>query len=836
MTGSSSKNAKPSIAQKGPALNPTAPISGPWLRCLLEQLNEEPGGGGRFEQLAVALVHRRKAPNIKPATPPSSGGDLGVDARTTKTLIDQEPLFRLYETPPEVDERWIFAFSIEKKWKPKLESDLMTIRANRLAPSRVVFVTTCRIHPERVKIETERALAKQFKVEVEILDGSWIERHLLSTDYHLAVLHLGAPPAADPELEAFAQKIAGLSAAGMTDDEAEEVARLEKNLQYFNRSTERSEHFFRDVKSLAGILARYDSTYARALEWYRLAWARAIAAPAGPAVMEVAYAYLRALVRDPTLHTEMLNGVEQYITMVFATNVPYHARGAANLLLHLTATRHKEPRWVEACSRLREWCRQAPGRAYGIASQGHAADAALLIDSLDAARARDEQGRASHFQALAAHLSTYRNVIGVPLEHWAESLAAASAVCAGEESFETTYEIASAIVRERKGDLALAVVSRDRAVALARNKRFAEAVRFAAKAQSAWFSPNYQRGFVLMGLFIANCFQSLERPWAARAALLQTWHVATNDPRHRDLDLVHQIFLGLYNCAASAGWWRECFHLLRYYYGACAMARVEPVIEMATFVQGAVPVLLNGLSRVSPAVHDVLLYEARKIFPSAALTYEEITLATDDAFERWLDDPELSLPQRDELRALRSKTRDGPFAFTPPPVDESAAVRVLKAAWPHALGTSTLSITAPNDEHALGVAVDIAAQFEAWLTLGSEHRLCVIDDEIHIEIVYGTIGGRGFKYEQRSDGSFQVVVSREKLANAYANLRTDTFNDALGIVCGAVIGAALDDPKPIFAAFAPQRFVEVRGAIAAAAPPSYIMTHSLKLRSSHDTG
>jgi hypothetical protein len=809
----------------GPTPDPTAPISAAGLRYLLAQLNEDPGGGGRFEQLAVALVHRRKAPNIKPATPPSLGGDLGVDARTTKTLVAQEPLFRLYETLPEADERWIFAFSIEKKWRKKVESDLQTIRANKFSPSRVIFVTTVRIHPEKVKIQAERALKKKFKVEVEILDGSWIETLLLTTDYYLAVLYLGAQPAADPELESLARRLAGLAEAGMTDDEAHEVARLETSIQYFNSSTQWSEHFFRDVTALAAIQVRYSETRDRALLWYRLAWERASQAPPQPAAMDLAYAYLRALVSDRTCHEEMLAGVDLYISMVIGSDVPYYARGAANLLIHLAPTMASEPRWTAACCRLREWCRRSPPEAYGIASRAYAADAALMLDSVTVSQSQDAQALSEHFRALTAHLVANRNLPNVPLGHWASALAGAAGVCSGEPAFD----LANAISHDREGDLAVAKISRDRAVALARSKRFDEAIRFAAKAQAAWFAPSTHRGFVLMGLFIARCFEDLERPWAARAVLLQVWHVATNDPHHRDLDLMHHVFLGLYNCSASAGWWRECVDLLRFYYAACGLARIEPAPEMAEFVQGVVPILLTGLGRVSPRIHDLMLARSRQWFPSAALTYEEITLATDETFESWLNDPDISPPQRDSLRRLRAKTRGSDLPFSPPPVDEGASTRVIQSAWGHALGTSALRITVPNDRHAIAFAVDIAAQFEAWCELGTEHNLCVVDDVIQIDISYGPVRAQHVVVEGQPDGSTRVVVSRDALLDEGSRARSELFAEALRIVSAAIIGASLDAPEDVVSAFAPEGFGEARRVVSVAAPPSYILMQSLNL-------
>lgn len=823
-----------------PAATPPAPvpIDGRWLRYMLDQLNEEPGGGGRFEQLALALIHRRKAANIKPATPPSSGGDLGVDGRTTKTLLTHEPMFRLYKTPPEANERWIFAFSIESKWRQKLEADLATIRANRLGPSRVVFVTNRRIHPERVKITAERELKKKYHVAVEILDGSWIEHHLLSDDYHLAVMHLNAPPISDPELEAFAKRVGGFKQTGFSEAEALEIERLERSIQYVNRSIDPPEHFFRDTKLLAGLLATQETSFPRALEWYRLAWERARQAGPSPAAMAVSYAYLRALVRDKLLHEEMLVGIDQYVNMVIASNIPYHARGCANLILHLAPTMGSDARWCSALERLHAWCRSASERSYGVASLGQAADAALILDLAAITQKQDRAAYTGFFKALASHLATYQSVQSVPLEHWAKALSEAAAVFSGEEAFEAAYDLAAQIVREREGDLAVAVVSRDRAMALYRAGRYGDAVPFASRAQRAWLSPNYFRGFALTGLLIGELFRKLERPFAARAALFQVWHVTTADPQHRDLDLLRFVCLGLYECAVMVGWWREGFRWLRTYYRMCAVARVEPAPEMAATVHFVVPILLAGLRRVAPSIHDEVLVEAQQAFPDAALIHQEITLATDAEFERWLDDPGFAPPQRDELRARRATMRAGLLPVKPPPTDESAPIQLFESRWPHALGGSLLQIAVPNDPPALAFALDVAAQFEAWLTLGTERNLCVVDDPVRIEIGYTdgyTDATDELTFKDGPNGLFMVTLAREQLERAQESVTGHAFNNALAVLVATVIGASLDDPQAIFDAFKLDHFTKVREAIAAAAPPSYIAVSVLNVWRSDDT-
>jgi hypothetical protein len=179
------------------------PITRKYLRYLIEGLNADDTGSGIFAQLAERLVHRRKCANIVPATEPSAGGDYGQDARTQQVLLDADGRFRFYISPPVVNERWIFAFSIDKNWQAKLKRDAKKIVENQLSPDRIIYVTNRFISPEHVKIDMERQIQTLYNIPCEILDGQWFLDNLYEHDYTLAVDLLECPPEEDPELMAI---------------------------------------------------------------------------------------------------------------------------------------------------------------------------------------------------------------------------------------------------------------------------------------------------------------------------------------------------------------------------------------------------------------------------------------------------------------------------------------------------------------------------------------------------------------------------------------------------------------------------------------------------------
>ena len=82
---------------------------------------------------------------------------------------------RWYEGDPKraANERWAFAFSAKKRWKPKVEDDVRKIVETGRDYSLIYFITNQAVS-DRSRAVVEDALRKQWEVEVRLLDRSWI--------------------------------------------------------------------------------------------------------------------------------------------------------------------------------------------------------------------------------------------------------------------------------------------------------------------------------------------------------------------------------------------------------------------------------------------------------------------------------------------------------------------------------------------------------------------------------------------------------------------------------------------------------------------------------------
>lgn len=126
-----------------------------------------------FEHFCRRLAEKELCPNLLPQTGPTGGGDSKVDTETfpvADTITE-----RWYEGDPKraAHERWAFAFSAKKRWRPKVNDDVRKIVQTGRGYSLIYFITNQGV-PDRDRAEVEDALREQWGVEVRILDRRWI--------------------------------------------------------------------------------------------------------------------------------------------------------------------------------------------------------------------------------------------------------------------------------------------------------------------------------------------------------------------------------------------------------------------------------------------------------------------------------------------------------------------------------------------------------------------------------------------------------------------------------------------------------------------------------------
>ncbi|HRX82332.1 MAG TPA: hypothetical protein P5307_24865, partial [Pirellulaceae bacterium] len=126
-----------------------------------------------FENFARALLKLEICPNILPQTGPTGGGDSKVDSETYPVADSLALAWYVGVGREAASERWAFAFSAKAKWSEKLRSDIAKIAATGREYKKAFFCTNQYVRDKR-RAELEDELSKAHKLDVRILDRTWI--------------------------------------------------------------------------------------------------------------------------------------------------------------------------------------------------------------------------------------------------------------------------------------------------------------------------------------------------------------------------------------------------------------------------------------------------------------------------------------------------------------------------------------------------------------------------------------------------------------------------------------------------------------------------------------
>lgn len=130
-----------------------------------------------FEKFCRRLAEVEICPNLLPQTGPTGGGDSKVDSETypVSELISERWYYGKGDKGGK--ERWAFAISAKKDWKPKVKSDVKKIAEANDTVARdytKVFFMTNQYVSDKKRAETEDSLRKEFNLDVRILDRTWL--------------------------------------------------------------------------------------------------------------------------------------------------------------------------------------------------------------------------------------------------------------------------------------------------------------------------------------------------------------------------------------------------------------------------------------------------------------------------------------------------------------------------------------------------------------------------------------------------------------------------------------------------------------------------------------
>ena len=135
-----------------------------------------------FEHFCRRLAEREICPNLLPQTGPTGGGDSKTDSENYP--VAESIAMRWYEgedSAAAAKERWAFAFSAKKKWRPKLDSDVESIAKTQRGYTNVYFFTN-QFVKDKERAALEDKLSAKYGTKVHIMDRSWIVKCVFEND------------------------------------------------------------------------------------------------------------------------------------------------------------------------------------------------------------------------------------------------------------------------------------------------------------------------------------------------------------------------------------------------------------------------------------------------------------------------------------------------------------------------------------------------------------------------------------------------------------------------------------------------------------------------------
>lgn len=143
-----------------------------YLESLTSQSKEK-----EFEDFCRKIVEVTICPNLLPQTGPTGGGDSKVDSETYPVAdsIAETWLYGYGDSAHK--ERWAFAISAKKDWKPKLKSDVKKIFGTNEEHDRdykKIYFITNQFVSDRKRADAEDELRKEYQLDIRILDRTWL--------------------------------------------------------------------------------------------------------------------------------------------------------------------------------------------------------------------------------------------------------------------------------------------------------------------------------------------------------------------------------------------------------------------------------------------------------------------------------------------------------------------------------------------------------------------------------------------------------------------------------------------------------------------------------------
>lgn len=491
-----------------------------FLEYHLETLTSR-GQDKEFEHFAKRLAERVICPNLLPQTGPTGGGDSQVDSETFPVADALALGWHVGIGREAASERWAFAFSAKKDWRPKLRSDIEKIAESQRGYTKAFFVTNQFVR-DRARAQVEDELRKKHKLDVRVLDRTWILDQVFGNRLEgMAIEALGIAVSKrlevrkgprdverEQELEEAEERIAAALQEGRLGlrlvEDCLDAATLARGLE-------------RPRTEVEGRLARAESVaervgtdHQRLRNAYLWAWTAYFWYEDYPLLLKwYRVAEERAKNSRNSHDLELLHNL---------WSVLYTAVHAGKLTSEEAALRQRTHTLSAALKRLSK----EEGRP---STTLHARTLQLQLRLISAPAG----GAEPVLRELRKVVLESEGLVGYPLEPLVEVLTEIGHAFDGQVAYEDLFETIVEVTSKREGDLKAARMLLKRGAQQLDASRPYEAIRTLGRALRRLHTHESRDELVRALYFCGAAYERAGLLWAARGTLLHAASVATND-------------------------------------------------------------------------------------------------------------------------------------------------------------------------------------------------------------------------------------------------------------------------------------------------------------------
>lgn len=487
-----------------------------------------------FEHFCRRLAEKEICPNLITQTGPTGGGDSKVDTETYP--VAEGISERWYVGDPEraSKERWAFAFSAKRDWRPKVRADIRKLAETDRGYTIAYFMTNQQV-PDRVRGEMEDELREKWRLDVRILDRNWIADKVLANSHHAlfestlqvnldgnTTRRLGR---ADTERERALQDLDGQIGdsdryAGVGHQMAEDCLETALLARGLDRPRMEVDGRFDRAERMA-------RTYGNERQLLRFTYHRAWTA----AFWYEDYAEFERL-------------YESAESLGLGTNNVWDLERLAILWQVGVALRRNEDvpdgsvRWEGSTEQLRDALAAIVGDSGRPTSS---LMARTLLATMTMAGEPSRESLATGLGEISAILATARDHLDYPFESMARIVEELVNMAGGDEELDGLLEKVIEMLQARGGDVQGGRMRLQRALVCLNAGRYKEAIGQAGKAQLLLGRGGADADF-LPALFATACaYEAMGLLWAARANYAFALHWVL-----RDLDTTGELPAGMY--------------------------------------------------------------------------------------------------------------------------------------------------------------------------------------------------------------------------------------------------------------------------------------------------